>query len=130
MDDAETPSTRRKEKLVTFVTFVFFSLFEAGYLYFHPPTFRTWRDWIVPAGAALFPLMTIISFFSFWNDWSLHREEQMTMRMFGIIVGVPLALLAIAICFLLLQPVFAWFAALPAGMAVVILLLVLIYLKK
>jgi protein-S-isoprenylcysteine O-methyltransferase Ste14 len=118
-----------REALPVFV-FLFFSIFEIGYLIYSPPTFSTWRDWIIVAGAILFPIMATISWRSMRNNWSTDKEDQTIMQTLGYIVLAPILVLIIVIAGFALFSAFGWFATIPSWAAVIIILLVLIYLKK
>jgi hypothetical protein len=130
MNEPQPAEYPRREKRNTFLGFVAFSVFYIGYVFYSPPTFNTLVDWCAAGGAIFFPIMAIISFRSLRNDWSPQREDQATMRMIWNIVLTPVLLVGAVVAFFMLQSAFSWLAALPSGMAVVIVLLVLIYLRS
>jgi hypothetical protein len=130
--EAETSisAKQRREKRNQFLGFVFFSVFELGYLFFSRPTFSSLVDWLILAGAIFFPIMALISWRSMRNDWSVEKEDQTFTRTFGYIVLAPILLVVAVIAGFALFSAFGWLATIPSWAAVIIVLLVLIYLKK
>lgn len=127
---ALSEAKRRRELRSQFWGFVAFSLFEIGYLVYRPPTFSTWRDWIIAGGAILFPIMAIISFRSMRNNWTPEQEDQVATRTLGYVFLAPFLLVGIVLIGIALFSAFGWLATVPSWAAVIIVLLILIYLKK
>jgi hypothetical protein len=128
--DKAEPSISKREKLFSFLVFVFFTVFLIGYLFYSPPKFSTFRDWLLVAAVILLPIFAINSWRSWRNDWSTEKEEESLTRWLGYTALVPILLLVAVIAGFALFSFFGWFATIPSWAAVIIFLLYLIYTKK
>jgi hypothetical protein len=67
---APPDAKQQRKRRFTFWSFLVFSVFYFGYLFYRPPTFSKWQDWIIVGGAILFPIMAILSYLSMRKNWS------------------------------------------------------------
>jgi hypothetical protein len=66
---------QQRERRFTFWGFLIFSALQIGYLFYRPPTFSKWQDWIIVGGAILFTIMAILSYLSMRKNWSAEQTD-------------------------------------------------------
>jgi uncharacterized membrane protein YdjX (TVP38/TMEM64 family) len=128
MDDKVTK--RRSDYWLALVVFLFLSFLAMFVLSSQPTDFSRWRYWIIAGGAVFFPIFALITLLAIVFDWSNAKTDRTLKWMFGLIILVPLSLIAAVVGGYFLLSAFGWFATIPSWAAVIIVLLLLIYLKK
>ena len=98
----------QRERRFAFWGFLILAALWIGDLFYKPPTFSDWRDWLRLGGVILFPTMTILSYFIMQKKFS-EEEEKRTY-----IVCAPLILVGTVLVTLALYWIFGRIAATPS----------------
>lgn len=117
----------RRAKWSTFFIFLGGSALEIGLLAFGNLTFEKWTDWVIAAGAVMFPVLTVLAGLDLAFDWSDEKSDRVVKTIF---VGIPLAAGAFLLVSWVLVSFFGWIVTIPTWAAVIIILLILLLLRR
>ena len=93
---AQPDAKPQRDRRFVFWGFVILSAFWIGDLFYKPPTFSDWYDWLRLGGVIFFPTLTILSYFIMRKNWSVEQEERAYIVLAPIIfVGAVLLSLAL-----------------------------------
>jgi len=98
----------QRERRFAFWGFLILAALWIGDLFYKPPTFSDWRDWLRLGGVILFPTMTILSYFIMQKKFSAEEEKR------AYIVCAPLILVGTVLVTLVLYWIFGRIAATPS----------------
>lgn len=104
---AESGAKLARERRFAFWGFLILAALWIGDLFYEPPTFSTWYDWMRLGGVILFPTMTILSYFIMRQKFSLEEEER------AYIISAPLVLIGTVLVTVALYWTFGRLAATP-----------------
>jgi hypothetical protein len=125
-----TPAPAKKPDYLTPLGLTAFSVFLIGDLFYAPPIFDSWRDWLRLVGAVFAPILAIISICALAKGWSDEQTDKAAMRAIGYTALAPIALVAALLLGFAVYSFFGWLAAIPSWAAAVVLLLIYIAWKK
>jgi hypothetical protein len=93
---AQPDAKLQRERRFAFWGFLILSALWIGDLFYKPPTFSHWYDWLRLGGIIFFPTLTILSYFMMRKHWSAEQEERAYIVLAPIIlVGAVLASVAL-----------------------------------
>jgi len=73
---AQPNAKMQRERRFVFLGFLILSAVWIGDLFYKPPTFSDWYDWLRLGGVIFFPALTILSYFIMRKNWSVEQEER------------------------------------------------------
>jgi len=85
---AQPDAKLQRERRFTFWGFLILSALGIGDLFYKPPTFSDWYDWLRLGGAIFFPGLTIFSYFIMRKNWSAEQEDRAYIVLAPIILVV------------------------------------------
>jgi hypothetical protein len=77
----------RRERRLAFWGFLIVAAVWIGDLFYKPPTFSGWFNWLRLGGFIFFPTMAILSYFIMRENWSVEEEERAYIVFTPIILG-------------------------------------------
>jgi hypothetical protein len=86
----------RRSRRYAFWGFLIVSAVWIGDLFYKPPTFSGWYDWLRLGGLIFFPAQTILSYFIMRKNWSVEQEERAYI-VFSPIILVGAVLVSVAL---------------------------------
>ena len=93
---AQPNAKMQRERRFVFLGFLILSAVWIGDLFYKPPTFSDWYDWLRLGGVIFFPALTILSYFIMRKNWSVEQEERAYIVWAAIIlVGTVLVSVAL-----------------------------------
>jgi hypothetical protein len=104
---AESGAKLERERRFAFWGFLILAVVWIGDLFYEPPTFSTWYDWMRLGGVILFPTMTILSYFIMRKKFSVEEEER------AYIISAPIVLVGTVVVTVALYWTFGRLAATP-----------------
>jgi hypothetical protein len=105
---AEPVANLRREQRLAFWGFLILAALWIGDLFYKPPMFSDWRDWLRLGGVILFPTMTILSYFIMQKKFSEEEEKRAYM------ISTPLILVGTVLVTVALYWIFGRIAATPS----------------
>jgi hypothetical protein len=105
---AEPVANLRREQRLAFWGFLILAALWIGDLFYKPPMFSDWRDWLRLGGVILFPTMTILSYFIMQKKFSEEEEKR------AYIISAPLILVGTVLVTVALYWIFGRIAATPS----------------
>jgi hypothetical protein len=72
----ESAATLQRERSFAFWGFLILAALWIGDLFYKPPTFSNWHDWLRLSGVIFFPTMTILSYYILRKKLSAEEEER------------------------------------------------------
>ena len=105
---AEPDAKLRRARRFAFWCFLILSALWIGDLFYKPPMFSDWRDWLRLGGVILFPTMTILSYFLMQKKFSEEEEKR------AYIISAPLILVGTVLVTVALYWIFGRIAATPS----------------
>ena len=105
---AEPVANLRREQRLAFWGFLILAALWIGDLFYKPPMFSDWRDWLRLGGVILFPTMTILSYFLMQKKFSEEEEKR------AYIISAPLILVGTVLVTVALYWIFGRIAATPS----------------
>jgi hypothetical protein len=105
---AEPVARLQRGQSFAFWCFLILAALWIGDLFYKPPTFSDWRDWLRLGGVILLPTMAILSYFIMRNKFSAEQEER------AYIISAPLVLVGTVLVTLALYWMFGRIAATPS----------------
>lgn len=98
----------QRERRFAFWAFLILAALWIGDLFYKPPTFSNWYDWLRLGGVILFPTMTILSYFIMRKKFSAEEEER------AYIISTPLVLVGSVLVIVALYWLFGRLATPPS----------------
>ena len=105
---AEPDAKLRRARRFAFWCFLILSALWIGDLFYKPPTFSDWYDWLRLGGVIFFPALTILSYFIMRKNWSAEQEDR------AYIVLAPIILVGTVLVSVALYFAFGWLARTPS----------------
>jgi hypothetical protein len=105
---AQPDAKLQRERRFVFSGFLILSAFWIGDLFYKPPTFPDWYDWLRLGGVIFFPTLAILSYFIMRKNWSAEQEQR------GYIVLAPIILVGAVLVSAVLYFTFGWLATTPS----------------
>jgi hypothetical protein len=104
---AEPVANLQREQRLAFWGFLILAALWIGDLFYKPPMFSDWHDWLRLGGVILFPTMTILSYFIMQKKFSVEEEER------AYIISAPIVLVGSVLLTATLYWIFGRLAATP-----------------
>jgi len=101
---ARSDAKQQRHRRLAFCGFLILYAFWIGDLFYEPPTFSNWYDWLRLGGVIFFGAMTILSCFIMLKNWSTEREEK------AYIVWAPIIFVVTVLVSIALYFTFKWLA--------------------
>jgi hypothetical protein len=98
----------QRERRFAFWGFLILAALWIGDLFYKPPTFSNWHDWLRLGGVILFPTMTILSYFILRKELSAEEEER------AYIISTPIVFVGSVLATVALYLIFGRLAAPPS----------------
>jgi len=98
----------QRERRFAFWGFLILHAFWVGDLFYKPPTFSDWYDWLRLGGVIFFLTLTILSYFIMRKNWRAEQEER------TYIVLAPIILVGAVLVSVALHSAFGWLATAPS----------------
>jgi hypothetical protein len=105
---AEPAAKLQRERTFAFWGFLILAVLWIGDLFYKPPTFSDWYDWLRLGGVILFPTMTILSYFIMRKKLSAEEEER------AYITSTPIVLVGAVLVTVALYWIFGRLAVTPS----------------
>ena len=101
---AQPNAKLQRERRFAFWGFLILHAFWVGDLFYKPPTFSDWYDWLRLGGVIFFLTLTILSYFIMRKNWPAEQEER------TYIVLAPIILMGAVLVSVALHSAFGWLA--------------------
>jgi hypothetical protein len=105
---AKPDAKLQRQRRLAFCGFLILYAFWVGDLFYEPPTFSDWYDWLRLGGVIFFGALTILSYFIMLKNWSVEEEER------AYIVWAPIILAGTVLVSVALYFTFKWLALSPS----------------
>ena len=98
----------QRERRFAFWGFLILAALWIGDLFYKPPTFSNWHNWLRLGGVILFPTMTVLSYFILRKKLSAEEEDQ------AYIISTPIVFVGSVLATVALYWIFGRLAAPPS----------------
>jgi hypothetical protein len=105
---AQPDAKLQRQRRLAFCGFLILYALWIGDLFYKPPTFSDWYEWLRLGGVIFFLALTILSCFIMLKNWSAEQEER------AYIVLAPIILVGTVLVSAALYFTFGWLAATPS----------------
>jgi hypothetical protein len=97
VEAAQPDAKEQRERRFAFSGFLILAALWIGDLFYEPPTFSDWHDWLRLGGVILFPTMTVLSYFIMRKKLSSAEQEDRVYIIWAPIILVGTALMTVAL---------------------------------